>query len=76
MSPADVAAVRERLGMTRQQFADALECTLRTVQMWEAGDRGVPGPARVAMRLMLQPPAVVPSRRSRSADRGTPAASR
>lgn len=56
MSPADVAAVRERLGMTRQQFADALECTLRTVQMWEAGDRGVPGPARVAMRLMLHAP--------------------
>jgi DNA-binding transcriptional regulator YiaG len=53
VSPADVRAARERLGMTTQQLAEALECTVRTVQFWESGERNVPGPARVAMRLML-----------------------
>ena len=64
MSPADVRAARERLGMTTQQLAEALECTVRTVQFWESGERNVPGPARVAMRLMLHAPK--PGSRGRS----------
>lgn len=56
MAPAEIRAAREKLGVTTQQLAEALECTVRAVQMWEAGERNVPGPARVAIRLMLQAP--------------------
>ena len=65
MTPAEVRAARERLGLTTQQLATALECTVRAVQQWESGVRNVPGPARVALRMMVtlncsvirQPPA-------------------
>lgn len=56
MAPAELKDARKRLGLTQQAIADALEVTLRTVQMWEGGTRAVPGPARVALRLMLQAP--------------------
>jgi DNA-binding transcriptional regulator YiaG len=52
MTPAEFRAARERLGLTQTALAAALEVTLRAVQMWEAGDRAIPGPARVALRLM------------------------
>ena len=54
MTPAEVRAARERLGLTTQQLAAALECTVRAVQQWESGMRNVPGPARVAIAFMLQ----------------------
>ena len=76
MTPAEVRVARERLGMTTQQLAAALECTVRAVQQWESGARNVPGPARVALRLMLPPPADVLSQRSTATRRGTQAASR
>lgn len=63
MSPAEVRAAREALGLTQLALAAALECTPRSVQMWEAGDRNVPGPARVALRLMLQASQPKPQRR-------------
>ena len=75
MTPAEVPRrSREALGLTTRELADALECTCRTVQMWEAGDRNAPGPARVALRFMLQ---ALPrqSPRSTAANHGTPAAS-
>ena len=53
MTPAEVRAIRERLGLTTQQLAAALECTVRAIQQWESGARNVPGPARVALRLMV-----------------------
>ena len=39
--------------MTQDQLAKALESDIRTVRRWENGEREIPGPARVAMRLML-----------------------
>lgn len=54
MAPADVRRARQRLGLTVRELAAALECTPRAVEAWEAGERNVPGPARVALRLMLE----------------------
>jgi DNA-binding transcriptional regulator YiaG len=54
MTPAEVRAARERLGLSTQQLAAALECTVRAVQQGESGVRNVPGPARVAIAFMLQ----------------------
>lgn len=38
----DVKALRERHGLTRKQFCEALEIPYRTVQAWELGDRSCP----------------------------------
>jgi DNA-binding transcriptional regulator YiaG len=74
MTPAEIRAAREALGMTQEGMARALLVTPRAVQMWEAGDRTVPGPAIVALGLMLRVPrARWPSERSTATDRGTQA---
>jgi len=66
MLPAELRATREAMGLTQTELAAALETALRTVQHWEAGDRAIPGPVRVALRLMSAP--------SPAAHRGTRAA--
>jgi DNA-binding transcriptional regulator YiaG len=71
VQPAEVRAARERLGLTTQQLATALECTVRAVQQWESGARNVAGPARVAIAFMLQALPAARSRRLTAADRGT-----
>ena len=38
MTGAEIKALRERLGMTQQQFAVALHTTVTTVSRWETGD--------------------------------------
>jgi DNA-binding transcriptional regulator YiaG len=44
------------LGMTQRDAARALEVDERTVRKWALGERAVPGPARVALRLMAGSP--------------------
>jgi DNA-binding transcriptional regulator YiaG len=56
MTPEEFKAARLAAGLpTQQAAADALECDLRTVRRWENGERGIPGPVRVALRLMGSP---------------------
>ena len=56
MTPEEFKAARQAVGLSTQQAAaDALECDLRTVRRWENGERGIPGPVRVALRLMGSP---------------------
>lgn len=48
-------ATRLAAGLTTvRAAAQALESDRRTVQRWKAGERAVRGPARVALRLLLQ----------------------
>lgn len=57
MTPADLTAAREALGLKASELGRALELTGRdpgrTVLLWEAGKTPIPGPARVAVRYML-----------------------
>jgi putative transcriptional regulator len=46
----DVGALRERLGLTQQQFAKAFGVTTATVRNWEQGRREPKGPARVLLK--------------------------
>jgi len=55
MTPAELRAARTALGLSQRELAERLEVTIRALQMWEAGERAIPGPARVALRLMLAP---------------------
>jgi len=57
MTPEDIKAAREALGLTQWELADALELEGNygkdTVRNWERGKRPITGPARVALRLMV-----------------------
>jgi DNA-binding transcriptional regulator YiaG len=61
LSPAEVRAAREALGMTKDELAAVMGCGLRAVQTWESGERNCPGPAVLALRLLM---ALPPSRRA------------
>ena len=55
MTPDEFRAARLAAGLTTQQAAAAaLESDLRTVRRWENGERGIPGPVRVALRCMAR----------------------
>ena len=45
----DVRALRQRLGMTQGEFADAIGCHWKAVQRWEAGERTPQGLYRRAL---------------------------
>lgn len=54
MIPASFKAARHALGLSAEGMAKALQVSSgRTVRRWEAGDRDIPGPAKVALRYML-----------------------
>ncbi|HQT65811.1 MAG TPA: helix-turn-helix transcriptional regulator [Acidocella sp.] len=42
--------------MTQAELAAALESDARTIRRWENGEREIPGPVRVAVRLMERTP--------------------
>ena len=43
-----------KLGLTQVEAAAALESDPRTVRRWALGERAIPGPVRVALRLMAR----------------------
>lgn len=54
MSADEFRKVIADLGMTQVEAAAALEVDARTVRRWALGERAIPGPVRVALRLMAQ----------------------
>ncbi len=55
MSPADFKAARHALGLSTEGMAKALQVASgRTVRRWEAADRDIPGPVKVALTYMLK----------------------
>jgi putative transcriptional regulator len=57
--PAEVRAVRDRLGVSQSRLAGLLGATTRAVQAWEAGERPISGPAWVLMQMLAQYPQVL-----------------
>ena len=49
MNPVDLKRLREQLGLTQQQLADALHTTRVSVARYEAGMRRIPGMVKVAI---------------------------
>lgn len=80
MTPAEFSAAIAALGLSQLAAAEVLEVDPRTVRRWVAGDRDIPGPVRVALRLMIARPIIsttcgttaLPRARSRSTRAGTP----
>jgi DNA-binding transcriptional regulator YiaG len=57
MTADEFRAALEGLGLSQVAAAQALEVDARTVRRWALGEREVPGPVRVALRLMRLLPA-------------------
>ena len=52
MRPNDLKRIREQLGLTQQQLADALHTTRVSVARYEAGMRRIPGVMKVAIERL------------------------
>ena len=55
----DVRALREGLGLSREEFALRFRLSLRTVQHWEQHNREPDGPSRVLLWLIAKNPGAV-----------------
>lgn len=51
-SDIDVQALRNRIGLTQEQFAAKFAISLGTLRHWERGDRKPHGPALVLLRVI------------------------
>ena len=56
MTPKQFATIRADARMTQAEIAAFLDVGLRAAQRWEYGERSVPGPAAVLMRMLKQFP--------------------
>lgn len=55
----NVRAIREKLKLSRQAFADRFGFSARTLQHWEQGDRHPQGPAKVLLLLLQREPIII-----------------
>ena len=53
MTPYQFKKHQEALNMTNRELAESLQVTISAVDRWRAGARGIPGPVRVAINLLL-----------------------
>lgn len=55
----DVKGLRQRVGMTQEQFAARFGFSVATLRHWERGDRGPAGPALVLLNVIDKDPSAV-----------------
>jgi putative transcriptional regulator len=55
----DVAALRQRVGMTQEQFAARFGFSVATLRHWERGDRRPAGPSLVLLNVIEHDPKAV-----------------
>ncbi|HLL81875.1 MAG TPA: helix-turn-helix domain-containing protein [Longimicrobium sp.] len=55
----DPRAIRERLGLTQEQFAVALCISVKTLRNWEQGRREPSGPAMRLLQIAEKHPEVI-----------------
>lgn len=55
MKPGDLKRIREQLGLTQQQLADALRTTRVSIARYEAGMRRIPGIVKMAVDRLSRP---------------------
>lgn len=57
--PADVRAIRQRLGKSQSEFALMIGVSVSTLQNWEQGRRVPEGPARALLKVAARCPEAV-----------------
>ena len=58
-APDDVKAIRQRLGLSQEQFATRFGFSVETIRNYEQGHRHPSGPARVLLRVIATEPDAV-----------------
>jgi putative transcriptional regulator len=59
ITPEEIKATRERMGVSQSSFAAMLNVSPRTLQEWEQGRRRPTGPARSLLAIAAQKPEVM-----------------
>jgi len=59
LSTVDVKSLRERLGLTQNQFSGMIGVSIKTLQNWEQGRREPEGPAKALLRVVEKEPQAV-----------------
>lgn len=59
IAPNEVAAARQKTGLTQTQFAKALQISSRTLQEWEQGRRQPSGAAKALIQIAFRHPEVI-----------------
>jgi putative transcriptional regulator len=59
IDPADVRAIRTRLGKSQSEFALMIGVSIGTLQNWEQGRRKPEGPARALLKIAAENPIAV-----------------
>ena len=57
--PDDVRGIRQRLGLSQEQFASRFGFSVETIRNYEQGHRRPTGPARVLLRIIAGEPDAV-----------------
>ena len=55
----DVAALRNFIGLTQTEFAQAIEISVHTLRNWEQGRRKPEGPALALLRIAARHPRII-----------------
>ena len=55
----DVKGIRQKTGMTQEQFASRCHISINTLRHWERGDRQPHGPAMALLQLVERNPKLV-----------------
>ena len=53
MSPEELRAAREEMGLTQSEAAEKYELSLRGYKHYELGQRAIPGPVKVLTKILL-----------------------
>jgi len=59
VTPPDVKAVREQIGLSQSEFARLMRVSIKTLQNWEQHRRNPTGPAAALLKIVLTAPDVV-----------------
>ena len=61
MTPAELKSARAKLGgLTQDQLAEVIGIRWgRTIRKWEAGERPVPGPVQMLLKLFMENPVLI-----------------
>lgn len=57
--PADIKAIREKIGVSQSEFALMIGVSVSTLQNWEQGRRQPDGPARALLKVAAENPEAV-----------------
>lgn len=55
----DIAALRRFVGLTQEQFAQAMSISVHTLRNWEQGRRNPEGPAIALLRIAARHPRII-----------------